>query len=82
MKSLYIVDSPHEQYLPLDKIQYIDPLTNELTGGYWISENTIAPLPNTVMVVIDSKDEFLDALAAEQTHMFFVEDLPDANETN
>ena len=81
MKSLFIVDSPHEQYLLLDKIQYVDPLTNELTGGYWISENTVAPLPNTVMVVVNTSDEILAAMALQTEHWIYVDEVDDEMQT-
>ena len=81
MKSLFLVVTPHEQNLPPLQdtdtqvgIQYTD--ATGLHGGWWIAENTEAPMPNTTAVVIDSTDEKMDVFAA-MPNLFFLKDMPD-----
>ena len=82
MKALFCVDSPHENYLP-PRGGDGNPLADFFSQdgyGYWICPDTEAPLPNTVMVVINTTEEILDAMAANTDHWIFIEDLPDETE--
>lgn len=79
MKALFVVDCPHEQYLPPK-----DEDGNIMEGffgaegyGYWIAPSTEAPTPNTVCVVVNTSEEILDIMAAQTDHWYYVEDLPD-----
>ena len=79
MRALFIVDIPHDQYLPPK-----DTDGNVVEGffakggfGFWIAENTEAPLPNTVMVVVNTSDEILDAMALQTEHWIYVDEVAD-----
>lgn len=80
MKSLFLVTSPHETNLPplqdadgVVGIQYT--VNGVLFGGWFIAENTEAPMPNTTAVVIDSTDEKMDYFAT-LPNLFYLKDLP------
>ena len=84
MQALFLVVSPHEVNLPPEQdtdgvtgIYYLDASGN-LAGGWWIAEDTEAPMENTTAVVIDSTDGKLDEFA-QMPNLFFLKDLPDGN---
>lgn len=79
MKSVFSVPSPHETNLPLMSettdingnlvpgIQYLDS-SGVLCGGWWcIGE---APKPNTVLVCIDSTEEFINEMANDPKYLY------------
>jgi hypothetical protein len=78
MKALFCVDSPHENYLPpRDGDSPVEGFFGQEGFGYWICQDTEAPLENTVMVVVNTSEEILDKMAADTEHWIFIEDLPD-----
>lgn len=81
MKALFVVPAPHEQSLPPMQatetsmgLQYNDPITGELCGGWWCVGNV--PFTDTVMVVVDTTEEMIEEMNLNPDYLF-LEDITD-----
>ena len=53
-RALFVVDSPHEAAMPaMATLQYADPDTGKLTGGWWVYGD--APRADTVLVCLGGR---------------------------
>ena len=75
-QAIFIVDTPHEQYLPSNA-----ELGTKDGNGWWIVPETVAPLPNTVCVIVDTSEEFMDVMAAQTDHWIYIDEVDNETQT-
>jgi hypothetical protein len=68
VKGLFLVESPHEQNLPLmENLQFVDE-SGKLVGGWWVVGP--APTQNTVIVCVETSAEQLDEMADDPAYFY------------
>lgn len=73
MRAIFVVPSPHENFLPLmEEIQYID-IQGVIRGGYFC----IGPAPQmqSVIICIDSNDEKLNTIVENYPELLYLMDV-------